>query len=151
MSFFDRILAPRRAPMPIAAAPALDAEALILAPAVMRMAIAAKDATTELEALAGAVSRLRCPGELSEAQIYMAASDLTLAIRAEGIAALTERVRTQLTAEAQSDAMRLALVAAFSSPLRDASDTGILARMADRLEMPDDTFEALFGAAETLV
>ena len=145
MGFINRFLAPRDE-----AVPARDVQVLTLAPAVMRMSIAGKDATTELDALAAAVAKLRFPDGFSAERVYAAATELVRLIKTGGVAGLTDKMKSDLTPDERSDAMRLALAAVFCLPIRDNGDIGILAGMAEQIDMDAAAFEALFEEAKAL-
>jgi len=145
MSFFHKLLAPRYDEVPVQ-----EVQVLTLAPAVMRMSVAGKDADTELGALAAAVAKLQFPQGFSAERVFAAASELARMIRADGISGLANRLTADLAPEERADALRLALVAVFCSPLRDSGDIGILAGMAEHTGMDAAEFEALFEAAKAL-
>lgn len=143
MGFFDRVLrtSPRAAP------PVVDPAVLTLAPAVLRMSIAAKGAGAEIEALGAAVAQVGYPEGFTPARVFAVASELSRMIQVEGIAAVTARVKTGLDLAGRADAMRLALVAVFLSPHGDEGDIGILAGLAEQLGMSEVEFDALVATA----
>jgi len=145
MGFINKLLGSRAAQ-----GLARDTQVLTLAPAVMRMSIGGKDATTELDALSAAVAKLGYPEGFSPERVFAAASELVRMIGAGGVTALTDKMKADLTPEARADAMRLALTAAFCSPLRDSGDIGILASMAEQIGIDHAAFETLFEAAKAL-
>jgi hypothetical protein len=146
MGFLNKFLPPRDAGLP-----SRDVQVLTLAPAVMRMSIAGKDATTELDALAAAVAKLGRPEGFSAERVFASATELVRMIKAGGVAGLTDKMKADLAPEERSDAMRLALAAMFCLPLHDSGDIGILAGMAQQIDISDARFEALFEEAKALV
>lgn len=142
MGFFSRFLAPRAR-----SAPAQGAQVLTFAPAVVRMTLSGKDTTKELDALAVAVAKLGFPQGFSTERVFAAASEVVRLIKIEGVEGISERMRAELTPEARGDAMRLALVAVFNSPVRDSGDIGLLAGVAGRIGLSEAEFEALHEAA----
>ena len=128
--------------------PPQELQVLTLAPAVMRMSVAGKDATTELEALATAVSKLRYPDGFSSERVFAAATELVRMITAGGVAALTDKMTADLAPEQRADAFRLALTAVFCLRSWDSSDIGILAGMAKQVAISDASFEALYEEAK---
>ena len=116
----------------------------------MRMSMAGKDATTELDALAAAVAKLRYPEGFSSERVFASATELLRMLKAGGVSALTNKMKADLAPEERADAMRLALTAVFCLPLRDSGDIGILAGMAGQIDISEDGFRALFEEAKAL-
>ena len=143
MGLLDRILTPR------ASAPAApDALALTFAPAIMRMALGGKDATTELEALATAVATLHYPEGFTDQRVFAIASEVGRMLKVRGIAGVTEALAGGLAPEPRADAIRLAILAVLLSPLGDEDDLGLLSGLAERLGMPDAEFDALYESVK---
>ena len=143
MSFLNRFVVPRAAKLP-----ARDVQVLTLAPAVMRMSIAGNDATTELDALAVAASKVGYPDGFSPERVFAAATELARVIAAGGVEALTDKMKADLSPKERADAVRLALAALFSLPTGESGDIGILAGMAKHIGMSEAVFEALFKEAK---
>ncbi len=146
MGFFSKLLAPQEETLR-----ATEVQVLSLAPAVMRMSIAGKDAPTELDALVSAVRKMTFPAGFSAERVYASAAELARKINANGFAGLADQMNAGLSSAERADAMRLALVAVFCSPLRDSGDIGILAGMAGHIGIGEAEFEAMFEVARGAV
>lgn len=145
MSFFNRLRARRGEPVP-----AQGFQVLTFGPAIVWISVADKDATGELDALAAAVEKLGSPHGFSTERVFAAASEMARLIKIDGVGGIVDRMKTELGPEAKADAMRLALVAALTSPLGDSSDIGILTGIGEHIGLSKAAFEALLEAAKTL-
>lgn len=145
MGFFSGFLAQRER-----SARAQEFQVLTFAPSVVRMTVSGKDTTKELDALAAAVAKLGFPAGLSTERVFAAASEMARLIKVDGFERVTQRMKTDLSPQARRDAMRLALVAVFNSPVRDSGDFGMLAGMAERIGMSPEEFAMLHESAKAL-
>lgn len=145
MGFINRFRVPRED------APGRRAfEVLTFAPAVIRMSVSGKDTTKELDALASAVEKLGFPQGFSAERVFATASEMARLVNVEGIAGVTDRMKTDLAPEVKNDALRLALVAVLNSPVRDSGDIGFLGRMAAQIGVSKAEFDALHAQAAAM-
>jgi len=127
------------------------APALMLAPAVLRIVIAAKDIDIELDALLTAVAILQGPHGFMRNFVYEIAADLAQAVAGSGTKGLAEAAKTGLDADEKAMALQIALVAVFSSPLGEDGDIGILSAIAERVGLSETEFSDAFDSARRAV
>lgn len=126
-------------------------QALVLAPAVLRIVIAGKDIEAEIDGLTRAVALLQNEDDAMRDLVYGMASELALTVEDKGMRGLVAEAKAALDPDTLAEAVRLGLAAIFVMGEGDDGDVGILAGIAERLGLSEEAFSDLYDSAKRAV